>query len=156
MNRGNIFWNPLKGRCIETCEGQTLTKMSNMWAARSEEELIIVGMRWLKHVPNFFGERRKILFANNTLESRHKFFIHVWGCSNGRQNPSWPRRYDDILGHPAICLQPWYQNDISNNKHQIPCWCTLYVKGHIHCLDDLMQAPLVLVLRGEGQHAVNI
>jgi hypothetical protein len=31
-----------------------------------------------------------------------------------------------------------------------------YVKGHIHCLDDLMQAPLVLVLGGEGQHDVGM
>lgn len=42
MDRANIFWDALKGRCIEACEGQALTKMSNVWATRSRKQLILV------------------------------------------------------------------------------------------------------------------
>ena len=41
MNCGNIFWHTLKGRCIEACEGQALTKMSNMGAGWSRRQLMI-------------------------------------------------------------------------------------------------------------------
>lgn len=107
-------------------------------------------------IPYFLGERWKIFFANNALKSRHKFFICIWGCSNGCQNPTWPGRYDNILGHPAIALQMGWKIHISHNKRKIPCWCTLCATGHIHCRGDLKQAPQVLVLDGEGQHSVNV
>jgi hypothetical protein len=43
MNCGDIFGNTLKGRCIESGEGQALTKMPHMWAAHSATRLTKVG-----------------------------------------------------------------------------------------------------------------